>query len=85
MTDGNTTIENYKWILTGYEDGDCQVYVLCPNPLSGEWAGESIPEIFGLKIGEDYPSDEELAEFEEGFSQGFWLKLIANCQYMLGN
>ena len=85
ITDGNTTTENYKWILAGYEECDSEVMDLCPNPLSGEWAGESIPEIFGLKIGEDYPSDEDLTEFEDGFSQGFWLKVVMNCQYMLGN
>lgn len=85
ITDGNTTTETYKWILAGYEECDSQVMDLCPNPLSGEWSGESISEIFGLAIGEDYPSDEDLTEFELGFSQGFWDKLTANCQYMLGN
>jgi hypothetical protein len=85
ITDGNTTTEEYKWIMAGYEDGDSQVMDLCPNPLSGEWAGESIPEIFGLAIGEEYPSDEDLTEFEQGFSQGFIDGLIARCQYMLGN
>jgi hypothetical protein len=85
ITDGNTTAENYEWILAGYEECDSEVMDLCPNPLSGEFAGESIPEIFGLAIGEEYPSDEDLTEFELGFSQGFWEKLTANCQYMLGN
>jgi len=41
-----------------------------PSPLSGEWAGESIPELFGLDIGEQY--DETVAEdYEQQYSDGF--------------
>ena len=83
ITDGNTTAENYEWILAGYEECDSEVMDLCPNPLSGEWAGESISEIFNLNIGEDYPDDEVLIEYEQGFQEGFWDKAIKNCNYHL--
>ena len=41
-----------------------------PSPLSGEWAGESIPELFGLAIGEEY--EESVADdYEQQFTDGF--------------
>ena len=41
-----------------------------PEALSGEWAGESIPELFGLDIGEQY--DDSVAEdYEQQYSDGF--------------
>ena len=83
LTDGNTTLLEYAKIKTGYDEGDCQVMDLCPNPLSGEWAGESISEIFNLNIGEDYPDDEVLIEYQQGFQEGFWDKAIKNCNYHL--
>ena len=83
LTDGNTTLEQYAKIRTGYEEGDCEVMDLCPYPLSGEWADESISEIFNLNIGQDYPDDELLDKYEQGFQEGFWNKVIQNCNYHL--
>lgn len=83
VTDGNTTPETYRWIREGYDNGDPEVMELCPNPLSGEWAGESISEVFGLKVGEDYPDSEDLDRYEEGFRQGFWHKVLGDCNYQL--
>lgn len=37
-----------------------------PDCLSGEHAGESIPEIFGC-----WPSDEILDAYEEGYAEGW--------------
>lgn len=37
-----------------------------PSPLSGEMAGESIPEIFGY-----WPDDEILDAYEEGYADGW--------------
>lgn len=83
VTDGNTTPETYRWIREGYDNGDPEVMDLCPNPLSGEWGGESISEVFGLKVGEDYPDSEDLDRYEEGFRQGFWHKVLGDCNYQL--
>lgn len=83
VTDGNTTPETYRWILEGYDNGNPEVLDLCPNPLSGEWAGESISEVFGLKVGEGYPESEDLDRYEEGYQQGFWHEVLKACQYQL--
>ena len=80
--DGNTTDETYRWVLKGYEWGDGEVLDLCPNPLSGEWAGESIPELLGLSVGDPYPDDDDLQEYEDGFVQGFWDEVIGTARKM---
>lgn len=38
--------------------------------LSGEWAGESIPELFGLAVGEDY-DDSVADDYEQQYADGF--------------
>lgn len=60
--------------LRGFHDGsDAREWgepVEIPSPLSGEWAGESIPELFGLAVGEEY--DESVADdYEQQYSDGF--------------
>jgi hypothetical protein len=75
VVDGNTKDETRAAILRGYDEGDPEVMDLQPNPLSGEWAGESIPELFG-----EWPEDDDLSAFEDGFSQGFWDAVLAACQ-----
>jgi hypothetical protein len=77
--DGNTTTGTYRAIVEGYHEGEPAVMDLCPAPLSGEWAGESIPELLGLPIGADLPDDEVLAAYEDGFSTAFWAHLIRVC------
>jgi hypothetical protein len=45
-----------------------------PSPLSGEWAGESIPELFGLSVGEQYEetvADDYEQQYSDGFLAGF--------------
>ena len=85
VTDGNTKTETYAWILKGFDEGDPEVMDIRPNPLSGEWAGESISELLGLAIGQDLPDDESLTEYEHGFSDGFWEQVISDCNYQLNN
>lgn len=80
VTDGNTTRETYEWIAKGYDEGDPEVFDLRPNPLSGEWAGESIVELFGFT-----PEDDDLDLFEDGFAEGFWEKVLEDCAYQLDN
>lgn len=48
-----------------------------PSPLSGEWAGESIPELFGLEVGEDFPDEGELNAYEDNFQHGFWAQIMS--------
>ena len=83
--DGNTKDETYRWVLAGYDDSDPEVMDLCPAPLSGEWAGESISELFDLPVGQDYPTDEELSDYENGFCAGFWEVVIETANYMTGD
>lgn len=61
---------------------------MCPAPLSGEWAGESIGEMidrFGLgdnRFGHEDELDESKADdFEEGFSDGFWEEVLESAKY----
>lgn len=44
---------------------DAEAGMASDSPLSGEWAGESIPEIFGC-----WPDDEILDAYEEGYAEG---------------
>ena len=83
VTDGNTKQSEYEHIVDGYELGDGLIMDLCPNPLSGEWAGESISEIFGLDVGEAHPAVDDLLAFEDGFRDAFWETLIKICQTQL--
>lgn len=85
VTDGNTKTETYAWILKGFDEGNPEVMDIQPNPLSGERAGESISELLGLEVGEEVPDDESLAEYEQGFSDGFWEQVISDCNYQLNN
>jgi hypothetical protein len=48
-----------------------QDFPACPSPLSGEWTGESIPELFGLAIGAEPPTEEELDEYEDAYIDGW--------------
>ena len=57
-------------ILGGIEDSDPRVMDLCRSPLSGEWAGESLKEIFGRM-----PSESTMENYETGFSDGFFGQL----------
>lgn len=85
VTDGNTKTETYAWILKGFDEGNPDVMDIQPNPLSGEWAGESISELFGLNVGDELPDQEILDEYEDGFIDGFWEQVISDCNYQLNN
>ena len=67
IIDGNTTLESCRRIVQGYDDGDPEVLNMQPSPLSGEWAGESMKELFGYQ-----PSSRCLDLYEQGYSEGFW-------------
>lgn len=57
-------------ILNSIEDSDPMVMDMCRSPLSGEWAGESLEEIFGR-----VPSESMVENYETGFSDGFFGQL----------
>lgn len=67
-------------IIQGYEDGDPEVMDIAPAPLSGEWAGESLAE-----LGLAEASDEDLSDYENGYSEAFWTELIRRCQYQVSD
>lgn len=69
--DGNSTADEARAMLNGIEEGDPQIMDLCPNPLSGEWAGESIPEM-SAQFDIDLADDDTAAEFEAAFQGGYW-------------
>jgi hypothetical protein len=79
--DGNTTESTYRETLQGIEDGDPEVLDrLDWSPISGEWAGESIPELLGdLLPDENTRDDDALGAFEavteayeEAATQAYW-------------
>jgi hypothetical protein len=65
--------QNHLWYCE--YDGDLLDLVengeLPPAPFSGEFSGGSIPELFGVPVGGEWPSDELLAELEEAYTQAF--------------
>ena len=78
VLDGNSSSAEARWILEGYEDGDPAVMDMQPSPLSGEWAGESIREIFGR-----WPSPREMDLYELGYSEGFWGEVQRSARALL--
>lgn len=71
---------NAAFILAGYEAGDPEVMDIQAEPLSGEWAGESLAE---LELGD--VSDEDLADYENGYAEGFWAEIVRVCLYHLAD
>ncbi len=73
IIDGNTSDETARYLLKGITDGDPAVLDQHGprSPLSGEWAGESIPELSD-QYGIDLTDDDEATRFEEGYDTGYW-------------
>lgn len=71
--DGNTTAYTYEAAKRGIDDGDPEVLDrLCPpNWLSGEWSGESIPEIFG----DSRVSDAAMEAYCEAADAAYWAEV----------
>lgn len=67
------------WFDRGF--GDCREFVDCGGevdaypvgPFSGEFAGESIPELFGIPVGGEWPDADTLDELERAYYEG-WAK-----------
>lgn len=82
VLDGNSSASAARAILTGLEDGDPEIMDVQPAPLSGEWAGESIPEL-SADLGIDLEDDELATIFEAAFSEGFWQEVERSARAML--
>ena len=85
---------NAATILQGIEDSDPAIMVTMPAPLSGEWTGESIPELIeesGLVYSEMFTDDMAdrndvdtwLDAYEEAFSAAYWSEIERTCRYHL--
>lgn len=89
--DGNTTQETYEEFLRLYDEGDIPDVYLPPDPLSGEWAGESITELLGAEFPEltsddadvDYWNSDILTAYEVGFRTGWHDYLCETAHYMV--
>lgn len=75
VLDGNSSIVSARGIRKGYDDGDPAIMDLCPSPLSGEWAGESIPEL-SVEYGIDLEDSDIADAFETAFADAFWAETI---------
>lgn len=90
MWNGNTTDETYSTFLRLYDEGDLPDTYLSPDPLSGEWAGESIPELLGDLFPQlqdddadvDYWNSDILTDYEDGFRTGWYDELCETATYM---
>lgn len=74
VIDGNTSAADAAALLRGIADGDPAVMDLCPSPLSGEWAEESIPELSD-RYGFDLTDDETATAYETAFADAFWAEV----------
>lgn len=79
VIDGNTTTETARRIVQGYEDGDPEIEEMMPAPLSGEWAGESLRELFEYE-----PEQDSLSAYENGYALGYWGEVLRVAQAMIG-
>lgn len=84
--DGNTSENAYGRFLQGHEDGDPEIMDMCPAPLSGEWAGESMWEILGApEDGDDLEADDawqEVADaYENAFTSAWWTETLRVANY----
>ena len=78
VIDGNSSEAQARRILQGIEDGDSAIMDMQPSPLSGEWAGESIQELFGHT-----PTDSQLDDYEQGYSEGYWDEVERSCRAVI--
>lgn len=75
VIDGNTSDEHRAAIVRGYDDRDPAVMDMCPNPLSGEHAGQSISEL-SAEYGIDLHNDDKATDFDAGFEDGYWDEVL---------
>lgn len=84
--DGNTPTEVYEDLWKWFTGQDDPIWIddLIPNPLSGEWAGESIPELFyGLVDNPSDPTDEEMDLYHSTYMDAYYTEIERWVRYML--
>lgn len=79
IIDGNTPETLKNKMRQGIADSDPLVMDIAPSPLSGEFAGSSIPEM-SVTFGIDLADEEVASQFETGFSAGFWDQVSEDLQ-----
>lgn len=70
----DTTTKTNEAYDRGFARGcsDCGQGFYNEAPLSGEWAGESIPELIGDLFDEDFGNFDDLCEsYEQGYNDAF--------------
>lgn len=73
--------DDARRLLEGTESTEL-IMELCPSPLSGEWAGESITELSD-ETGLNLEDEETASDFEQGFADGFFAELERRATAML--
>lgn len=81
--DRGETAGNYAAAYGGYELGEDGAVLAPTGVLSGEWAGESIPELLGGLVNLDNPDELETAcdAYESAYAEGF----IARAEWCLSD
>ena len=77
---------NAAAILQGIEDGGPEIMDMTPAPLSGEMAGESIPELIDQSLLDRYDvvgddRDAWCDAYEMAFQTAYWSELERTCRY----
>jgi hypothetical protein len=88
LIDRVTDVETARDFIEGFENGDEVVMSLCPDPLSGAWAGDPTPvsvigQIAELAEAKDLlkcanieealdAADDILNTYEQAYRDGFW-------------
>ena len=86
-------------ILQGYKNGDESILMLCPEPLSGEWAGDPvvidvISDLASLQVADELlanadieaamnASENVLDNYESAYREAFWRVIIEHCEKRL--
>lgn len=93
VLDGNSDEATARRILEGIAEGDQEIMDMMPAPLSGEWAGESVPELVhasGLdwdRLHTDDMADRNDVDtwadaYEEAFSAAYWAEVERAARYI---
>lgn len=82
VVDGNTTTSTARTVLQQLDDHDPELMDMIPNPLSGEWAGESIPELSGY-YGIDLEDDNLATLFETAYVDGWMFEVARSAHAIL--
>lgn len=95
IIDGNTSEDEARAWLTGIADCDPVTMDAMPNPLSGEWAGESIGELISESGLDQRMMDDDDARdrndvdvwmdaYEVAYSEAFWLEVERAARIVAG-